>query len=159
MNIHTHTDSCYYFLSFIDSEKYKRLEVVYLGSRFVTSPHGIRVVNESVSYLSRDRSKWISVYVDVASSHIRILDTKVMGGREREGGRGREGGREGERGRERERGREGERGRERERGREGGREGERGREREGERGGGEGGREGGRGRGEGGEGEREGVCP
>uniref|UniRef100_A0A1X7T5R0 PID domain-containing protein n=1 Tax=Amphimedon queenslandica TaxID=400682 RepID=A0A1X7T5R0_AMPQE len=58
------------------TEKYKRLEAVYLGSRFVTSPHGIRVVNESVSYLSRDKSKWIPVYVDVASSHIRILDTK-----------------------------------------------------------------------------------
>ena len=62
---------------FIDSEKYKRLEAVYLGSRFVTSPHGIRVVNESVQYLSRDKSKWIPVFVDVASSHIRILDKKV----------------------------------------------------------------------------------
>lgn len=62
---------------YTDTEKYKRLEAVYLGCRYVTAPHGISVVNRSVSHLSHDKSKWIPVYVDVATSHVKILDKKV----------------------------------------------------------------------------------
>jgi amyloid beta (A4) precursor protein-binding family B protein 2 (Fe65-like) len=57
-----------------DDQKVKRLEAVYIGECDVMGSHGIKAINESVMKLSRDKTKWISVYVDVATSHIKIIN-------------------------------------------------------------------------------------
>ena len=38
---------------------------------------GIDVLNDAVSQLSIAKSRWLPVYVDIATSHIKILDKKA----------------------------------------------------------------------------------
>ena len=66
-----------HYVVLLGKEKYKRLEATYIGSLDVTAPHGIGVVNDSVAQLSLNKSRWLPVYVDVATSHLRIVDQKV----------------------------------------------------------------------------------
>ena len=60
-------------------EHYERIECTYIGSCDVSHGMGMEVLNEAVVKLSaeRQRSRWLSVNVDVATSSIKISDTIV----------------------------------------------------------------------------------
>ena len=60
-------------------EHYERIECTYIGSCDVSHGMGMEVLNEAVDKLSteRQRSQWLSVNVDVATSSVKISDAIV----------------------------------------------------------------------------------
>ncbi|XP_065886432.1 uncharacterized protein [Dysidea avara] len=60
--------------SLTEIESYQRYECTYLGRVETTSAYGIDTIVESLTKLCADDLKWIEVYVDIASSHIKLLN-------------------------------------------------------------------------------------
>ena len=60
-----------------ENESYQRYECTYLGRVETKSAYGIDTIVESLTKLCADDLKWIEVYVDIASSHIKILNRQV----------------------------------------------------------------------------------
>jgi len=61
----------------VESESYQRYECTYLGRVETKSAYGMDTIVESLTKLIADDLKWIEVYVDIASSHIKILNRLV----------------------------------------------------------------------------------
>ena len=59
-------------------EHYERIECTYIGSCEVSHGMGMEILNEAVDRLCAVSHRWLDVNVDVATSCIRISDTKVV---------------------------------------------------------------------------------
>jgi len=64
----------------IENESYQRFECVYLGKTETKSAYGIETITDSLTKLTADSEqyRWIEVFMDIASSHIKILDRRVI---------------------------------------------------------------------------------
>ena len=62
-----------------ENESYQRFECTYLGKVETKSAYGIETLIDSLTKLSSEAEeyRWIDVFMDIASSHIKILDRRV----------------------------------------------------------------------------------
>ena len=62
-----------------ETESYQRFECTYLGKVETKSAYGIETLIDSLTKLSSEAEeyRWIEVFMDIASSHIKILDKRV----------------------------------------------------------------------------------
>ena len=62
-----------------ENESYQRFECTYLGKVETKSAYGIDTIIDSLAKLSSEAEdyRWIDVHMDIASSHIKIVDKKV----------------------------------------------------------------------------------
>lgn len=65
--------------SCVENESYQRFECTYLGKVETNSAYGIDTIVESLTSLSSETAqyRWMEVFMDIASSHIKILDRRV----------------------------------------------------------------------------------
>ena len=68
-----------HMLQTTETESYQRFECTYLGKVETKSAYGIETLIDSLTKLSSEAEeyRWIEVFMDIASSHIKILDKKV----------------------------------------------------------------------------------